>query len=149
MLIAVCVLSPAQLEHVLGFTSFRLRFRGVLRGRFVPRTWFERVPAGTVLVGTQLFRSLFRLQEMVFSENMFQLEPYREHVCERPDNHLHVCISHLTWVSITPDDHGATQGPWIFFSLWKRNWKRKNSRNNSCVSQWRCMGWRFFSKTEF
>ena len=30
MLIAVCVLSPAQLEHVLGFTSFRLRFGGVL-----------------------------------------------------------------------------------------------------------------------
>ena len=57
MLIAVCVLSPAQLEHVLGFTSFRLHFGGVLRGRFVPRTRFDRVPAGTVLAGTQLFRT--------------------------------------------------------------------------------------------
>ena len=57
MLIAVCVLSPAQLEHVLGFTSFRLRFGGVLRGWFVPRTWFDRVPAGTVLAGTRLFKT--------------------------------------------------------------------------------------------
>ena len=39
-------------QHVLGFTSFRLRFGGVLRGRFVPRTRFDRVPAGTVLAGT-------------------------------------------------------------------------------------------------
>ena len=50
MLIAVCV-------HILGFTSFRLRFGGVLRGRFVPRTCFDRVPDGTVLVGTRLFRT--------------------------------------------------------------------------------------------
>ena len=57
VLIAVCVLTPAQLELVLGFTSFRLRFRGVLRGRFVPRTWFDRVPAGTVLRGTRHFRT--------------------------------------------------------------------------------------------
>ena len=56
MLIAVCVLSPDHLEHVLGFTSFRLRFGGVLRGRFVPRTCFDRVPAGTVLAGTRLYR---------------------------------------------------------------------------------------------
>ena len=57
VLIAVCVLSPAQLEHVLGFTSFRLRFGGVLRGRFVPRTRFDHVPTGTVLAGTRLFRT--------------------------------------------------------------------------------------------
>ena len=57
MLIAVCVLIPAQLEHVLGFTSFRPRFGGILRGRFVPRTWFDRVPAGTVLARTRLFRT--------------------------------------------------------------------------------------------
>ena len=57
MLIAVCVLSPAHLEHVLGTRAFRLRFGGVLRGRFVPRTWFDRVPAGTVLAGTRLFRT--------------------------------------------------------------------------------------------
>ena len=53
MLIAVCVLRPAQLEHVLGFTSFRLRFGGVLRGQFVPRTCFDRVPAGTRLFRTR------------------------------------------------------------------------------------------------
>ena len=58
LLIAVCVLSPAHfIEPVLGFTSFRLRFGGVLRGRFVPRTWFDRVPAGTVLAGTWLFKT--------------------------------------------------------------------------------------------
>ena len=54
ILISVCVLSPAQLEH---FTSSRLCFEGVLRGRFVPRSWFDHVPAGTVLVGTRLFRT--------------------------------------------------------------------------------------------
>ena len=57
MLIVVCVLSPAQLEHDLSFTAFRLCFGGVLRGQFVQRTWFDRVPAGTVLAGTQLFRT--------------------------------------------------------------------------------------------
>ena len=43
---------PRPFEHVLGTTAFRLRFGGVLRGWFVPRTWFDHVPAGTVLVGT-------------------------------------------------------------------------------------------------
>ena len=85
MLIAVCVLSPAQLEHVLGFTSFRLRFGGVLRGRFVLRTWFDRVPAGTVLAGTRLFRTRSDYKKWCVprtcSEN---IEPYREHICERP-----------------------------------------------------------------
>ena len=57
MLIAVSPLSPAQLEHVLGFTSFRHCFGGELRGRFVPRTWFDLVPAGTVVAGTRLFRT--------------------------------------------------------------------------------------------
>ena len=57
VLIAVCVLSPAHLEHVLSLTSFRLRFGGVLRGRFVQRTWFDRVPTGTVPAGTRLFRT--------------------------------------------------------------------------------------------
>ena len=40
---------PLPVEHVLGIIAFRLRFGGVLRGRFVPRTCFDRVPAGTVL----------------------------------------------------------------------------------------------------
>ena len=57
VLIAVCVLSPAQLEHLLSFTSFRLCFGGVLRGQFAPRTWFDHVPAGTVLARTQHFRT--------------------------------------------------------------------------------------------
>ena len=35
-------------------TSFRLHFGGVLRRRFVPRTRFDCVPAGTVLAGTRL-----------------------------------------------------------------------------------------------
>ena len=86
MLIAVCVLSPAPLENVL---SFRLRFGGVLRGRFVPRTCFDRVPAGTVLVGTRLF---------ITRSDYKKWCTYREHVprtcsrwnctenkCERPD----------------------------------------------------------------
>ena len=82
VLIAVCVLSPAQLELVLGFTAFRLRFGGELRGRFVPRTWFNRVPAGTVLAGTRLFRTCSDYKKWCVptSENMFQLEPYREHM---------------------------------------------------------------------
>ena len=48
---------PHPLEHVLGTIAFRLRFGGALRGRYVPRTWFDRVPAGTVLAGTRLFRT--------------------------------------------------------------------------------------------
>ena len=75
VLIAVCVLSPAHLEHCSGYMSVHTCFGCVLRGRFVPRTWFDDVPAGTVLAGTILFRTPFRLQEMVCTENMF-----REHV---------------------------------------------------------------------
>ena len=84
MLIAVCVLSPAHLEHVLGITSFRVRFGGVLRGRFVPRTCFDRVPAGTVLAGTRLFRTRSDYKKWFLprtcSENMFLLELYWEQV---------------------------------------------------------------------
>ena len=58
MLIAVYVLKLLPVRtYVLGFTLFRLRFRGILRGQFVPRTWFDRVPAGTVLSGTWLFKA--------------------------------------------------------------------------------------------
>ena len=84
MLIAVCVLSPAHLEHVLGITSFRVHFGGVLRGRFVPRTCFDRVLAGTVLAGTRLFRTRSDNKKWFLprtcSENMFPLELYREQV---------------------------------------------------------------------
>ena len=70
---------PRPLEHVLGITSFRLRFGGVLRGRFVPRTCFDRVPAGTRLFRT---RSDYkkRCVPRTCSENMFPLELYREQV---------------------------------------------------------------------
>ena len=57
VLIAVCVLSPAHLEHCSRYTSVHACFGCVLRGRFVPRTWFDHVPAGTVLAGTILFRT--------------------------------------------------------------------------------------------
>ena len=56
VLIAVCVLSPAHLEHCSRYTSVHTCFGCVLRGRFVPRTLFDHVPAGTVLAGTILFR---------------------------------------------------------------------------------------------
>ena len=67
---------------------FRLRFGGVLRGRFVSRTWFDRVPAGTVLAGTRLFRTRSDYKKWcepgtcsrprTCFENMFPLELYRE-----------------------------------------------------------------------
>ena len=64
-------------RHVLGTIEFRLRFGGVLRGRFVPRTWFDRVPAGTVLAGTQLFRTRSDYKKWCVprtcSENMFHV----------------------------------------------------------------------------
>ena len=75
VLIAVCMLSPAHLEHCSRNTSVHTCFGCVLRGRFVPRTWFDHVPAGTVLAGTILFSTSFILLEMVCTENMF-----REHV---------------------------------------------------------------------
>ena len=59
-------------------------FGGVLRGRFVPRTWLDRVPAGTVLAGTRLFRTRSDYKKWCVprtcSENMFPLELYREQV---------------------------------------------------------------------
>ena len=75
---------PLPVEHVLGTIAFRLRFGGVLRGWFVPRTWFDRVPAGTVLAGTRLFRTRSDYKKWCVprtcSENMFPLELYREQV---------------------------------------------------------------------
>ena len=75
---------PLPVEHVLGTIAFRLRFGGVLRGRFVPRTWFDRVPAETVLAGTRLFRTRSDYKKWCVprtcSENMFPLEMYREQV---------------------------------------------------------------------
>ena len=103
MLIAVCVLSPAHLEHVLGFTSFRLCFGGVLRGRFVPRTCFDRVPAGTVLAETRLFRTHSDYKKWCVprtcSENMFPLELYQEQVWT-PGNML---MLHPESGSVYPD----------------------------------------------
>ena len=87
MLIAVCVLNPAHLEHVLGFTSFRFRFGGVLRGRFVPRTWFDRVPAGTVLPGTRLFRTRSDYKKWCVPRTCSRWN-CTENKCERPVNGL-------------------------------------------------------------
>ena len=84
VLIAVCVLSPAHLEHCSRYTSVHTCFGCVLRGRFVPRTWFDHVPAGTVLAGTILFRTRSDYKKWCVprtcSENMFPLELYREQV---------------------------------------------------------------------
>ena len=75
VLIAVCVLSPAHLEHCSRYTSVHTCFGCVLRGRFVPRTWFDHVPAGTVLAGTILFRTRSDYKKWCVprtcSENMF------------------------------------------------------------------------------
>ena len=57
VLIADSMLIPAHLEHCSRYTSIHTCFGCVLRGRFVPRTWFDHVPAGTVLAGTILFRT--------------------------------------------------------------------------------------------
>ena len=82
---AVCLAPPSR-TYVLGTIASRLRFGGVLRGRFVPRTWFDRVPAGTVLAGTRLFRTRSDYKKWCVglprtcSENMFPLELYREQV---------------------------------------------------------------------
>ena len=84
VLIAVCVLSPAHLEHCSRYTSVHTCLGCVLRGRFVPRTWFDHVPAGTVLAGTILSRTRSDYKKWCVprtcSENMFPLELYREQV---------------------------------------------------------------------
>ena len=84
VLIAVCVLSPAHLERCSRYTSVHTCFGCVLRGRFVPRTWFDHVPAGTVLAGTILFRTRLDNKKWCVprtcSENMFPLELCREQV---------------------------------------------------------------------
>ena len=91
VLIAVCVLSPAHLEHVLGFTSFRLRFVGALRGRCVPRTCFDRVPAGTVLAGTGLFRTRSDYKKWCVPRTCSSWN-CTENKCERPVIFLHVSL---------------------------------------------------------
>ena len=54
------------------------------KGAIVPRTWFDHVPAGTVLAGTILFRTRSDYKKWCVprtcSENMFPLELYREQV---------------------------------------------------------------------
>ena len=72
VLIAVCVLSPAHLEHCSRYTSVHTCFGCVLRGRIVPRTWFDHVPAGTVLAGTILFSTSFILQKWCVPRTLFQ-----------------------------------------------------------------------------
>ena len=66
---------PRPLRTLFSVHERSYLFGCVLRGRFVPRTWFDHVPAGTVLAGTILFSTSFILLEMVCTENMF-----REHV---------------------------------------------------------------------
>ena len=74
---------PLPVEHVLGTIAFRLRFGGVLRGRFVPRTWFDRVPAGTVLAGTRLFRTCSDYKKWCVPRTCSRWN-CTENKCERP-----------------------------------------------------------------
>ena len=70
VLIAICMLSPAHLEHCSRYTSVHTCFGCVLRG--------------TVLAGTILFRTHSDYKKWCVprtcSENMFPLELYREQV---------------------------------------------------------------------
>ena len=94
VLIAVCVLSPTHLEHCSRYTSVHTCFGCVLRGRFVPRTWFDHVLAGTVLAETILFRTRSDYKKWCVprtcSENMFLLELYREQVWTPGMSHKHL-----------------------------------------------------------
>ena len=78
---------PRPLRTCFGFTSFRLRFGGVLRGRFVPRTWFDRVPAGTVLTGTWLFRTRSDYKKWCVPRTCSRWN-CTENKCERPAKEL-------------------------------------------------------------
>ena len=66
---------PRLLDTCSRYHSVQTSFRRSTKRWFVPRTWFDHVPAGTVLAGTVPARTRFRVQEMVCTENMF-----REHV---------------------------------------------------------------------
>ena len=93
---------PLPVEHVLGTIAFRLRFAGVLRGRFVPRTWFDRVPAGTVLAGTQLFRTRSDYKKWCVPRTCSRWN-CTENKCERPDWFMlfELNLSHVTWAFVT------------------------------------------------
>ena len=95
---------PRLLEHVLGTIAFRLRFGCVLRGWFVPRTWFDQVPAGTVLAGTVPARTRSDYKKWCVprtcSENMFPLELYREQVWT-PGMCLHYFFDIAIYYSVT------------------------------------------------
>ena len=75
---------PRPLEHVLGTTAFRLRFGGVLRGWFVPRTWFDHVPAGTVLAGTVPARTRSDYKKWCVPRTCSRWN-CTENKCERPE----------------------------------------------------------------
>ena len=76
---------PRPLEHVLGTTAFRLRFGGVLRGWFVPRTWFDHVPAGTVLAGTVPAKTRSDYKKWCVPRTTCSHWNCTENKCERPD----------------------------------------------------------------
>ena len=89
---------PLPVEHVLGTIAFRLRFGGVLRGRFVPRTWFDRV-----LAGTRLFRTRSDYKKWCVPRTCSRWN-CTENKCERPDNMHSLQISHINtepWSSMT------------------------------------------------
>ena len=87
----------------------------VLRGRFVPRTWFDRVPAGTVLAGTRLFRTRSDYKKWCVPRTCSRWKLYREQVWmpgmtleniqwlnRETSNYAHVCeesvVAWITWL---------------------------------------------------
>ena len=121
MLIAGCELSPAHLEHVHCFTSFRLHFGGVLRGggRFVPRTCFDRVPAGTVLAETQLFRTRSDYKKWCVPRTCSRWN-CTENKCERPES----CIKLL---------YELIFSRWFYFREFRESNSRENFHFNLCL----------------
>ena len=99
MLIACLrALSPAHFpEHCSRYTSVHTCFGCVLRGRFVPRTWFDHVPAGTVLAGTILFRTRSDYKKWCVprtcSKNMFPTANCTENKYERPESLIQMITS--------------------------------------------------------
>ena len=76
---------PLPVEHVLGTIAFRLRFGGVLRGAICSENiWFDRVPAGTVLAGTRLFRTRSDYKKWCVPRTCSRWN-CTENKCEHPD----------------------------------------------------------------
>ena len=74
---------PRPVRTCSWFHIVQTSFRRHTRRRFVPRTWFDRVPAGTVLAGTRLFSTHSEYKKLCVPRTCSS-QNRTKNICERP-----------------------------------------------------------------